>query len=358
MAPQPTTLAAPSSEVRKRMEQDRQQHRRKPGLWNYAQFAVLRAAWPAYKRLLQRSTWPVLAGPWRGEVGFEFLYWEPFLSNLDINRKRLIPVTRAGAGLMYPAEKTLELFSMRQPRDVRLENYYYSLKAGELKQTRVTAWDAQVMRDAATTLGLGRRYHVLHPCWMFAVTRPFLDGNAGVNQTASRHLRYYKWGPVNFNGAWPLPEEYVAVRFYDRSTLPLGTDTLNMAQGMVKNISKRIPVVLLHTPQEADEHIDYPMKDLIGERVINLRDKVNMTADNNLSVLMTVLSRARAFVGTYGGLAQLALRFGVPSISFYAEFKDTAMAHRMLSESLATNMKVPFGVLSMPETGLLNHTLT
>ncbi len=317
-----------------------------------------RLLWPAYKQVLQRSKWPVLAGPWRGEVGFEFLYWEPFLANLDLPKERLIPITRGGSAVLYRAEKAVELFAMRDPAAVRIENYYHSLKYGELKQTGVSAFDRSVLADAAQTLGLGRRFHVLHPAWMFAVTRPFLEGRDGLEWLAHTHLRYYKWPVPTFAGEWPFPPEYVCVRFYDRATFPLRQDTIQMAHNMIRNIAKRIPVVLLHSSAVTDEHIDIPTKGLLNDRIMLLEDRLKATIENNLAVQFMVLARSRGFFGTYGGLAQTALRFGIPSVSFYTEFQHTAMAHRALSYTLAANMRVPLAILSLHETGMVQNLLT
>ena len=38
--------------------------------------------WPAYLRWLKSTDWPILVGPWHGEVGFEVLYWIPFLERV------------------------------------------------------------------------------------------------------------------------------------------------------------------------------------------------------------------------------------------------------------------------------------
>ena len=48
-----------------------------------------------------------------------------------------------------------------------------------------------------------------------------------------------------------------------------------------------------------------------------------------------MLSKARAFVGTYGGTMQLAVRLGLPSAGFYEKFKKTAYAHKLLNYGAA-----------------------
>jgi hypothetical protein len=44
-----------------------------------------------------------------------------------------------------------------------------------------------------------------------------------------------------------------------------------------------------------------------------------MTPRNNLDIQTKVISRARAFVGTYGGLSYLAPLYGVTSLAFYSQ---------------------------------------
>ena len=67
-----------------------------------------------------------------------------------------------------------------------------------------------------------------------------------------------------------------------------------------------------------------------------------LTARNNLAVQLAVLQRAQAFIGTYGGLAQLALRAGKPALAFYTTWGGTAFAHVDLTHRFALASGVPF----------------
>ena len=56
-------------------------------------------------------------------MGFESLYWLPWLHQLKKTVKaEFIPITRGGMGLLYPAERYVEMYAMRPPADVRVEN--------------------------------------------------------------------------------------------------------------------------------------------------------------------------------------------------------------------------------------------
>ena len=94
-------------------------------------------------------------GPWRGEVGFESLYWLPFLDwfreAYQIDPDRLIPISRGGASALYRTPMGLELYALRDPQDVRVANRLLHKRTAMLKQRDPSdEWDAAVIRDAAS----------------------------------------------------------------------------------------------------------------------------------------------------------------------------------------------------------------
>ena len=52
-----------------------------------------------------------------------------------------------------------------------------------------------------------------------------------------------------------------------------------------------------------------------------------MTPQRNLDLQTRIIANARAFVGTYGGLAYVAPFYGVPSVGFYSQESDLMSAH-------------------------------
>ena len=320
--------------------------------------------WPIYKRILQSTDWPILAGPWRSELGFEALYWIPFLQALGIPPRRLIPISRGGAAALYGSPGGFELYSMRTPKEVRIENLLQQQRTGSLKQAHVTAFDRAVIKDAAKELGL-TRYHVLHPAWMYQTLVPYWSGQRGLEWIWPRVLKREQTdhGPELSLGPLPAPEvdtthlpaHFVAVRFYARSTYPYNEQGMVCARETIKQLAERMPVVLLHPGVHADEHVDLPCKDI--PNVLKLSDLFEVTPENNLAIQAAVMKKAQGFVGTYGGLAQLALRLGKPTISFYQQWLGTALAHKYLADAMATAMHVPCLVLRVGEVPLLRSVL-
>ena len=71
------------------------------------QWTMFRAEWRIERELafLARGRHPIIAGPWLSEVGFEVLYWIPFLRWFEdryrVDRERVIAVSRGGASSWY-----------------------------------------------------------------------------------------------------------------------------------------------------------------------------------------------------------------------------------------------------------------
>lgn len=316
-----------------------------------------RFLWPAYKELLRRTDLQILAGPWRGEVGFEALYWIPFLKRLlksaQIDPERLIPITRGGAAAWYGTPTGIELYEMRTPQQVRVENRIQHAKHAQLKQTHWTPFDSAVIKDAAKTLGL-KNYLTVHPSWMFQRLMPYFASEMSLHALEQDALFDPLVVPALPEGM-TLPEKFVAVRFYLRHTFPGHPQVLNFAHTSIEQIAAGVPVVLLNSGIHTDEHQDVIVKPMAN--VMKLTDLCEVTPANNLAVQSAVLARAMGFVGTYGGLSQLALRLGKPSVSYYHEWGGTAIAHKHLADAIALNNGIPCQVHKLGEIPLLQSVV-
>ena len=314
--------------------------------------------WPLYRYLLKFGADPILVGPWKSEVGFEALYWLPWLAqvrrDLNLPPARIIPISRGGAAAWYAVPKGIELYDMRSPQDVRVEQRLQQAQTGTVKQRTITAFDRGILADAAQTLGLGRRYGVLHPAWMYQALAPFWETRQGLAWLGRQMpLGYLPPAPVLTDVT--LPEHFVAVRFYFRPTFPLNPTNIQFAKETIRQLASRQAVIVLNSGLSLDDHLDYVPRDV--PNVVVLAEQAPLTAQNNLLVQSAILAKADAFVGTYGGMAQLALRFKKPVISVFDDWHSTALAHKTLSEAIALQSGVPFTVVSIRVLPQLQHAL-
>ena len=68
---------------------------------------------------------PIVVGPWTGEVGFELLYWIPFVrcarAQFDLDPEREVVVSRGGVASWYGAgaDRYADIFSVLSPDEFR-----------------------------------------------------------------------------------------------------------------------------------------------------------------------------------------------------------------------------------------------
>lgn len=301
---------------------------------------------------------PILIGSWRSELGFEAVYWLPFLTWLAKRVKgfdqRASVVTRGGLEPLYAhvAHQGYDLYALRTVTEVRRETLRQQADTGLLKQTQTTPFDDGVLDDAADALGVQRPFHVVHPAWMYWALEPFWAEDAGLKYLMSM-ADYSQPIAKPDVPADTLPPKFVAVKFYARHTFPYPHPEIGeWVQQAVATIAAQAPVVLLASSPDYDDHMDVA---LAGPNIIALNPG---PPEVNLYQQAQVLGKASAFVGTYGGVAQLALRMGIPSLSVYARWSGTSHAHYALSSYLSKSTGVPFCCDSLQGSQLWRQCLS
>jgi hypothetical protein len=292
----------------------------------------------AFFRYFASTKWPILVGPWRSEVGFEVLYWLPWLQRFcrqyQIKESRLIAISRGGAAQWYSAAKAVELYDYLPPDRIRKAMIADAGRTGSVKQFAPASWEEKLIPLIADDLGL-RRYHVLHPSVMYRGLNDFWAGKVSM-EVALKDFAFDPFPIPHPPLDLPLPERFVAVRFYQRHTWPMDEPNQLWVGNLVDRIAKKLPVVVLDPPFHADDHQDFPLS---GPNIISLAPYV--TLRNNLAVQSAVIAKSQAFVGTYGGTMQLAVRLRKPAVGFYKQFSGTAAQHLDLTHRLGVMQNVP-----------------
>lgn len=252
----------------------------------------------------------ILVGPWCGEVGFELLYWIPFVrwmaGRANADARRLVVVTRGGAHVWYRslAERGVEILDLVDAEAFRTH-------AATWKQHQLSRFDRRLLDAARRSAGMGR-VRLLHPQTMYRLFTPYWKEEAVLEPIGS-FLRYDRLpAPPPHPVLDTVPDEFVAVKFYFSQAFPDTPANRAFVQRTVASIADRTPVVLLSAGARLDDHFDAQVA--AHPRVSVMRPGVR----DNLAAQSAVVSRARAFVGTYGGFSYLAPFYGVPALSFYS----------------------------------------
>ncbi len=260
---------------------------------------------------------PIVVGPWLGEVGYEALYWLPFLRWVQ-DRYRLAPdrltiVSRGGVEQWYAdiAARYVDLFDLLSPGELAARNEARQSRdeGGGRKQSRRGALDDWLLQRAGSNGAA-----VLHPSLLFRLFRDVWQGNLPLDFLFTRadFMRLARPPRPSVAG---LPAEYVAVKFYSGTATPDAAETREALRTLVRGVAARTPVVVLDTGLAVDDHGDFAFDDIPG--VQSARGW--MTARSNLGLQSAIVAHARYFLGTCGGLAWLAPFMGVPTVAVYAD---------------------------------------
>jgi len=277
-----------------------------------------------------RGRGPIIAGPWLSEVGFEVLYWIPFLRWFEdryrVDRERVIAVSRGGVAGWYGdlAAQYVEIFDHVTPAEFGRRNRerHQREEAGGQKQTTISSFDEELIAAARSATGT-RDAAVCHPSLMYRLFSRFWYGNRALDLVTS-HTRFRTSddrtiGLPHHRTAAPrdlgLPERYLAAKFYTGAALPGTPEAREALRELVRAAASRMPVVMLDTGMATDEHEDYLFRDI--PNVVSLRD--HLAPKTNLAVQTAVIAGAQGFIGTCGSLAWLAPLQGVDTLAVYSE---------------------------------------
>ncbi len=111
-----------------------------------------------------------------------------------------------------------------------------------------------------------------------------------------------------------LPASYVVAKFYFSKAFPDTSANRTFVADMLRRVSREVPVALLSTSVQLDEHSDYQTSSAPGLFVVD----AHSAPRENLERQTHLIAGARGFVGTYGGFSYLAPFYGVPSLSFFS----------------------------------------
>lgn len=255
----------------------------------------------------------IIAGPWTGEVGFELMYWIPFLNWLvdqGLSGRRIVVLSRGGAGLWYRhvTDRYVDILDLMTPDEFRERT------AGKKKQyDSRREVDQELLKKARARLGLDTGA-VLHPAVMFRLFVGLWRRHAGIDlvEPFTRFQRLTR--PSSAERPAGLPRDYVVAKFYFSKAFPETVENKAFIADMIRTISRQVPVALLSTTVRLDEHSDYQSASGSGVFVVDAHE----TPQKNLERQTELIAGSRGFIGTYGGFSYLAPYYGVPSLSFFS----------------------------------------
>jgi hypothetical protein len=300
----------------------------------------------------------IIVGPWLGEVGFELLYWVPFLrwfaATFNVAPDRLLIVSRGGTASWYRpfASGYRDIFDYLTPEEFRQRHDERVAANGEQKQTQVLAFERQVLRELTKDV---HSRSMLHPSTMYGLFNPFWWGHVDV-EWVQRFAKYERLTPDVVAGCRRPNRPYTAVKFYFNDCFPDTAENRAFVRRTLQMLAERGPVVSLATGLRLDDHASdeepqegAKVRECEGAKVQTLPP--DMHPRENLALQTALVSGAEAFVGTYGGFSYLAPFLGVRSTAYFADPAGYSPRHLLMARSALATIGAG-GLLNVRPTGL------
>jgi hypothetical protein len=289
----------------------------------------------------------IIVGPWLSEVGFELLYWIPFLrgfvSRFGIPPERLVVVSRGGAEAWYHGlhGQYLDVFDLMSPDEFRAANARRWQAAGGQKQLGIEDLDRLVIDQVRKRLDEPDAAW-LHPSLMYNLFYHLWSARLPLHVLLD-HTRYQRLPAPADGPAIPgLPKEYVSVRFYFRPSFPDVSGNRAFVARLLARLVRTTDVVVLNPRLRVDDHEDYEVA--ASGRLHHVDDV--MMPRNNLDVQTRIIAGAVRHYGTYGGLSYLGPFLGVPSVGFYSDVDHFEGVHLDVAYRVFRQLGTSFTVLN------------
>lgn len=283
-------------------------------------------------RALARRDRTLIVGPWVGEVGFELLYWIPFLRHLLRDSppgRRIVAASRGGVSDWYSdlATEYVDLLDFLEPGDLRRDTEGRIAKRVSDKQTHWTALDRRAIEGVRERAGVARgEADVLHPYMMFRRYRGVWIRRRSLavveRETEVRSL----------NGATrSAAGGYIALKPYFSGAFPQNDDNVQRLRELVRRVASRTRVRVLSSGITIDDHVEPDLSDIPGVEPVSPG-----RANENLARQAAVVAGADALIATYGGFSYLGPLLGIPTIAFHAGGSFNTVHLDLMSEAIRT----------------------
>jgi hypothetical protein len=279
----------------------------------------------ALKRALARGS--LILGPWTSEVGFEVLYWIPFVQHLlaahNVPPERVVAVSRGGVASWYAgvAAQYIDILDLFPHTRLHQEGHERIVQKRGQKQLSVTPWDREILAKIKAAVG-DPGATVLHPSTMY---RRY---NSVWMRRRSPELvrREVTFLPLTVpeRPTWLPSEPYVALKAYSGACFPSTPANLATLRDLVARFTRAGPVVRIEAGHVVDDHADVPESEL---DVAGLVKAPPSEAAANLGAQTAVVAHASALLAPYGGFSYLGAFLGVPTYAFQSSHAGFNSVH-------------------------------
>jgi hypothetical protein len=272
---------------------------------------------------LKNSRAPIVVGPFLMELGFELLYWIPFvtklLAQIETQEREIYVLGRGGSQNWYPIQDKacLEVFDFWSESEFKSSASLRYKSFGNQKQIAPHFSEENILEKFSQLHGV-KSFQVLHPSLMVLLLELYWDSRYPVKWLT--HFCEYEKVQKEFVRSQSLKQYEVGFKLYSRESLN-STNSFACCVRAFKSKFKHGRSVHFLPNLDIDDHT--PFVELIDSSDVICQPGLR----NNLLEQSIELAKCQAFMGTYGGFAYLAQYLGVPTVTWEENPRLNRSAH-------------------------------
>ena len=235
-----------------------------------------------------------------------------------------------------------DALSVFSPHEFRIANEERWREVGSQKQRFESDVEERLLDRLQSSGAIPEDYELLRPSSMYQpFWRPWTEATPG--NLVERCTLYTALPPPPLPEGLMLPDEFVAVKWYFRPSLPDTPMNRVRIRAITERLAEHSPVVLLHDNPRLDDHEEVDLSAIPGVRAA-LR---GVPPDRNLEVQSAIIARAKGYVGTYGGLGYVPSVYGVPSRLFASDMQHLSPVHVRTGVEVAARLGVAHSLVDL-----------
>jgi ADP-heptose:LPS heptosyltransferase len=267
---------------------------------------------------------PIIVGPWFMELGFELLYWIPFVTKIvEVNKttkNRVLAISRGGMSEFYShlASEYSDIFNFISVEEYKNLKANIVSEVGGQKHMKYTKIEQRLIKK---TLGL-EYSEIIHPSQMYSNFKPYWRRKVSADFIYD-HSSYTHLNRIQTNSSGKI-----VVRLYRSSSFNLDQKQI-VALISALGQKHQKPIVNLYSSREYDDHENLFID---SEDVENIDFSVNHS--ENLKLQFDVIRNCDLFVTNYGGVSYFGLYANVPTIALHTGYSKFLPIHMDISNRM------------------------
>ena len=299
----------------------------------------------------------IICGPWLSEIGFELLYWIPFLNKKlqgYENIKKVI-ISRGGVTDWYKHLSKVEYIELNSTKyDENLKSYKnLKLKERSQKQTYITSFEKKIIENSIKDMNINnKKIHIIHPSEFFNLFRPYFLDQSKINEFINflypksyESIDKFK----NYLNSDLIKEGFISMKIYSSSnflnTLPYtNIQTFNFINQIIEDLLDKYNLILLNF----DSNDDHEQIKIDLSKFKNKKYKIyfinnifkNINYENNIDIQNFIISNSKFFIGTYGGFSYLPPLYQKKSYALITNETKVIKRHQLIQKNLFGNLEI------------------